>query len=327
MKILTIVVPTYNVEKYLEQCLESFVIPEIMEELEVLIINDGSTDTSPQIGKRYVSEYPGTFRMITKENGGHGSTINTGIAKAEGKYFKVVDGDDWVIEEGLKKLIHFLKSVEADMVLSNYYWVNDLSAETSKEVQRVCPDSLYGRSVPFNSVSGKIFFKMHAITYRTEILRKVPDKIDENCYYVDMEYMTFPIPFIVTVGAIPDYVYMYRIGQPTQSVSMENMKKRCKQHEQVLEHLLKYFDEFKEDDYRFCMARIAARVVTSQYKIYLSFGKDHKEKLIKMENYIRNKYPEIYNSVKNPAIRILRISNYFLYGLISKMVNCIHGGS
>ncbi|MFV0239333.1 MAG: glycosyltransferase family 2 protein [Lacrimispora sphenoides] len=327
MKLLTVIVPTYNVEKYLDQCLKSFVIPEIMEELEVLIVNDGSTDTSPQIGEKYANNYPETFHMITKENGGHGSTINTGIENAEGRYFKVVDGDDWVIAEGLKNLICFLKTVEADMVLSNYYWVDDFTGKVSKEVPKVCPEDLYGKIVSFNSVSNQIFFKMHAITFRTEILKKIPDKIDEHCYYVDMEYITFPIPFIKTVGAVPDFVYMYRIGQPTQSVSMENMRKRCMQHERVLEHLLQYFDKFNENEYKFCMAEIAARVVTSQYKIYLSFGKDHKDKLIKMENTIRYKYPEIFHSIRNPAIRILRRSNYLLYGLISRMVNAIHGGN
>jgi len=322
MKTLTIVVPTYNVEKYLNQCLESFVIPEIMEELEVLIINDGSTDTSPQIGDRYVSEYPQTFRMITKENGGHGSTINMGIANAEGKYFKVVDGDDWVIEEGVKKLILYLKTVEADMVLSNYYWVNDLTGKISKEIQSVCPDSLYGKSVPFNSISSKIFFKMHAITYRTAILRKIPDKIDENCYYVDMEYMTFPLPYIKSVTAVPDYVYMYRIGQPTQSVNIENMRKRCVQHERVVNRLLEYYEKNNDmsTEIKNCMEIIIARSITSQYKIYMSFKESNLEKIICYEKELKKKYFSIFQKLTNPAILVLRWSNYKFYYLVSLMV-------
>jgi len=327
MKTLTIVVPTYNVEKYLNQCLESFVIPEIMEELEVLIINDGSTDSSPQIGQKYVSQYPETFRLISKENGGHGSTINKGIEEATGKYFKVVDGDDWVLKDGLIHLVDYLKTIEADLILNNYYWIDDSTGKTSCEVGLVCPTSLYGQKVSFDSVSDNIFFKMHAITYLTEILRKIPDKIDEHCYYVDMEYITFPIPFLNTVAAVADYVYMYRIGQPTQSVTIENMKKRCSQHEKVLNHLLQYFDTYKNIQKQSCMARVVARVVTSQYKIYLSFGKDHKKKLIAMENEIHCNYPVIFKAIKNPAIIILRKSNYYLFSIISKMVNCFHGGS
>lgn len=327
MKTLTIVVPAYNVEKYLEQCLESFVIPEIMAELEVLIINDGSTDSSPQIGGKYASQYPETFRLITKENGGHGSTINKGIEEASGRYFKVVDGDDWVLKEGLVHLIEFLKNMDADLVLNNYYWINDSTGKRSCEVAQVCPGLAYGQKESFESVSEKIFFKMHAITYLTEILRKIPDKIDEHCYYVDMEYMMFPIPFINTVAAVADYVYMYRIGQPTQSVTIENMKKRCSQHEKVLNHLLQYFNSYKNNQNQACMATVVARVVTSQYKIYLSFGKDHKEKFTTMDYEIRSNYPMIFNAIKNPAIIILRKSNYYLFGFVSKLVNFIHGGN
>lgn len=322
MKILTVIVPTYNVEKYLDQCLKSFVIPEIMEELEVLIVNDGSTDTSPQIGEKYANNYPGTFRMITKENGGHGSTINTGIENAEGRYFKVVDGDDWVIAEGLKNLICFLKTVEADMVLSNYYWVDDLTGKVSKEVPKVCPEDLYGKIVSFNSVSNQIFFKMHAITFRTETLKKIPDKIDEHCYYVDMEYITFPIPFIKTVGAVPDFVYMYRIGQPTQSVSMENMRKRCMQHERVVNRLLDYYEKHMDvsNEAKNCMGKIIARSVTSQYKIYMSFKDNNLDKIIFYEKELKKKYFNIFQKITNPAVLVLRLSNYKLYYLISLVV-------
>jgi glycosyltransferase involved in cell wall biosynthesis len=322
MKILTVIVPTYNVEKYLDQCLKSFVIPEIMEELEVLIVNDGSTDTSPQIGEKYANNYPGTFRMITKANGGHGSTINTGIEHAEGRYFKVVDGDDWVIAEGLKNLICFLKAVEADMVLSNYYWVDDLTGKVSKEVPKVCPEDLHGKIVSFNSVSNQIFFKMHAITFRTEILKKIPDKIDEHCYYVDMEYITFPIPFIKTVGAVPDSVYMYRIGQPTQSVSMENMRKRCMQHERVVNRLLEYYENCSDlsVEAKACMEKILARSVTSQYKIYMSFKESYLIQIINYEKKLKKKNLEVYKRITNPAVIMLRLSNYKLYYLISILV-------
>lgn len=322
MKILTIVVPTYNVEKYLNQCLESFVIPEIMEDLEVLIINDGSTDTSSSIGQSFANEYPDSFRLITKENGGHGSTINKGIEEAVGKYFKVVDGDDWILKEGLIKLITFLKKVDTDLVLNNYYWINDSTGEKSCEVDQVCPGIPYGQEVPFVNVIEKIFFKMHAITYRTNILRNIPEKIDEHCYYVDMEYMMFPLPYIKTVSVIADYVYMYRIGQPTQSVSIENMKKRCNQHERVVNRLLDYYTKYASlsEAAGKCMTKIIARSITSQYKIYLSFDESQSERLIQLERMLKLHYISIYKMISHPAIRLLRITNYRLYFLISKAV-------
>ena len=98
-KILTVVVPTYNAEKYLRDNLESFEIPELMQDIEILIVNDGSTDHSLEIVREYAERYPDTYRVITKENGGHGSGINCGIECALGTYFKVVDADDWVGKE------------------------------------------------------------------------------------------------------------------------------------------------------------------------------------------------------------------------------------
>lgn len=322
MKILTIVVPVYNVEKYLDQCLKSFVIFELLEKLEVLIINDGSSDSSSAIGQTYVNEYPNTFRMITKENGGHGSTINLGIQEATGRYFKVVDGDDWLTAEGIISLVNLIDKIDVDMVLSNYYWVDDTTGRTSKEIEEVCPGIEYGKIVPFENISKRLFFKMHAITYRTEILKKIPNKIDEHCYYVDLEYITFPIPYIKTVAAIPDYVYMYRIGQSTQSVSIENMQRRCAQHEKVVKCLLKYFkcNTNVTSDIKDCMAEIIARSVTSQYKIFLSFKKSHKEDMIHFEKILKEQYYDIYIKVKNPAVSILRLTNYIAYGLISKIV-------
>ena len=105
-KILTVTIPSYNVEAYLEDCLESFVNSEVMDDIEVLIVNDGSSDNTVKIAQRYVDKYENTFRLINKENGGHGSTINTGVREAKGKYFKVVDGDDWV---DTRSFIHLVK--------------------------------------------------------------------------------------------------------------------------------------------------------------------------------------------------------------------------
>ena len=110
-KVLTITIPSYNVEKYLNQTLDSFIQEEILADIEVLIVDDGSKDRTPLIGKEYEEKYPGTFRVISKENGGHGSTINRGILEARGRYFKVVDGDDWVNTGDFVKLVKPLRPV------------------------------------------------------------------------------------------------------------------------------------------------------------------------------------------------------------------------
>ena len=120
MKVLTVLVPTYNVEKYLRRCLDSLLLPEVLEEIEVLVVNDGSKDGSADIARAYEKKYPQTVVFVDKENGGHGSTINVGIEKAQGTYFKVLDSDDWVNIGDFIEFVKRLKEETADAVICDY---------------------------------------------------------------------------------------------------------------------------------------------------------------------------------------------------------------
>ena len=124
-KVLSVSVAAYNAEKYIEKCLDSFCVPEVVGNIEVLIVNDGSIhrQNSRNIC-RMVSRYPDTFILINKENGVHGSTINTSIQKATGKYYKIVDADDWIERDGLIQLVKALKKYDVGAVLSPYYFVD-----------------------------------------------------------------------------------------------------------------------------------------------------------------------------------------------------------
>ena len=168
-KILTITIPSYNVEAYLEDCLESFVNSEVMEEIEVLVVNDGSSDHTAEIAQRYVDKYPDTFRLINKENGGHGSTINTGIKEAKGKYFKVVDGDDWVDTRNFIRLVKVLKESEADIVASNYTWINHATRLPEKRQEYPFEKIEYNKLYKFEEIVGKTIIDMHATTFKTEL--------------------------------------------------------------------------------------------------------------------------------------------------------------
>ncbi len=312
-KLLTVVVPVYNVENYIETCLDSFVVPEIMEFLEVLIVNDGTPDGSRGKAAVYESRYPQVFRILDKENGGHGSAINRGIEEASGVYFKVVDGDDWVAREGLVHLIDYLKESTADMVLTNYYWVDDATGRRSKEVDEICPGIAYRVPYSFGEVSDKIFMKMPAVSFRTEILRQQQERLDEHCSYVDIEYILFPLPYVKTVAALPDFLYQYRLGIPGQSMNPENMRKRCQQHEKVLFRLLKFYRRIEGQTCEAAVCNMIGRMVASQYKIYLSFPKSHRKDMLRLEKTLKKEYPEIYQAVRRPSVLLLRWSRYLLY--------------
>ena len=119
-KIFTVTIPAYNVEKYLDEILPTYLDERLLDDIKLLIVNDGSKDSTAEIGRRYEEKYPNTVRLINKENGGHGSTINTGIKEASGKYFKVIDGDDWVDTEELVKFIAYLKNADTDIILTPF---------------------------------------------------------------------------------------------------------------------------------------------------------------------------------------------------------------
>lgn len=323
MKILTVTVPMYNVEAYLDQCLTSFIVPGAEEDLEVLIVNDGSPDHSRDIAAEYAEKYPMIFRIIDKENGGHGSTVNRGIEEAKGKYFKVVDGDDWVEQDAFIHLLFHLKKTDADMVLSNYQWVDHETLEKKKEVEEICPGIEYGPDVPFSQVKDHIFTKMHALTYKTEMLRKQPERLDEKCFYVDTEYIVFPLPYVKTVSAIPDCVYQYRIGMSGQSMNIENMLKRCDQHERVLRRLLTFYGKHRDCEAENLLCETAARTAVSHYKVYFYFPQSHKKELMEMDQFIKKEYPEVYQKMKNPAVEFLRATGYMGYLVVAAAVRML----
>ena len=332
-KVLTVVVPTYNAEKYLRDNLESFLIKPIMDELEILIINDGSTDGSLDIAMEYVRQYPATFCVISKENGGHGSGINCGIKHAHGKYFKVVDADDWVDPDALCKLMDVLRTSNSDIVYSGFYWVyddgrNDKAVfEKRAEIKEPFKNVAYNQEYLFDEIADRLYIKMHSMTIRTELLRRGNVVITEHCFYVDTEYITYPIPYVKTIQFVDAFVYMYRIGNSGQSVSIEKMQRNETNYDTVLLSLLTFYKKLGPEipcteEKKAYIAGLIARVVAGKIKIMLSFPPSRKKKqeLKQFERTLHDEYPDVYKSNINSAIKLLRVSNYLLYYPASVMV-------
>ena len=247
-KILSVVVPTYNSEKYLRTNLDSFCIDEIRDSIEVLIINDGSTDSSLSIALEYEKKYPDIYRVISKENGGHGSGINYGIKYSTGKYFKVVDSDDWVDREGIINLVNTLKSTDAKIVYSGFLWAFDNGTENVKnfklkaEFEEPFKNVEYHKEYKFDDIAEKIYIKMHNMTFKTDILKANNIVIDEHLYYVDSEYILYPIPYVDNILFIKDVVYYYRIGRSGQSVGIDKMKTYEGHYDKVLKSLFSFYE-------------------------------------------------------------------------------------
>lgn len=224
-KILTVVIPTYNMEKYLRRCLDSLIVSdEQMKLLEVLVVNDGSKDSSSQIAHEYEARYPQTFRVIDKENGNYGSCVNRGLEEATGKYLRLLDADDQFNKEAFPQFIDALTKTDADMVLTHHYFTYDwnkrkiIRQPRSKKID-------YGKTYDAKDFDfeelgcAHTLLLMHSITYKMETLRKVGLRHQEGMSYTDTEFVYYPLVAVKRVLPLDLYLYAYTRGRDGQTVS------------------------------------------------------------------------------------------------------------
>lgn len=304
-------------------------IEEIIDRIEVLVINDGSVDSTAEIAEQYCRKYPESFFLYTKENGGHGSGINFGIEHAHGKYFKIVDGDDWLNSEKLVDFIKVLEEQSADIVASDFLCIQDGTEKILSK--RFCTDRKenYGKTCYFSRGEINYVIKMHAFTIQTKLLKKMKQRIDEHCFYVDCEYITYPIPFAESVYYYPGYIYMYRLGRNGQSVDIKSMQKNRKQHMRVLNSLLAFYDTLNDipGTTRKYIDNCIAQVVENQFQIYISMGKEKgiREELKEWDNRLKAQYPAIYASTQKRSITLLRKTDYRILRLGAVVYRFIKG--
>ncbi len=243
MKILSFIIPSYNCEKFLDKCITSFLAPEVLEKIEVIVVNDGSADNTAEIAQTYAQIYPHTVRLISQENKGHGGALNTGCAAAGGKYLKVIDADDWVETENLAKFVEALEKTDSDVVLTHHYTTNVSTGEIRK--WKSYPDEFY-RAYTFEEImqNWKSFDRsltFHGITYNTAFYREKGISLSEHVFYEDHEFATVPCCFAKSITPLDLFVYNYRIGDVAQSVSDTNQLERKGHTETVLHRLMAEF--------------------------------------------------------------------------------------
>lgn len=214
-KVLTVSIAAYNVEKYIRKTLESCIVPELMDDLEILIVDDGATDSTANIVKEYELRYPQTFRFIHKDNGGYGTTVNLSMKEATGRYFRLLDGDDWFDTEGLKKLIEHLKKTDVDALFTKMF----LCYPESKRLEKDTWESLVGRRIRLSDVPANVFAGMWEFTVKTSVLREHPFELPSKTLYTDHLFLAYPIPYIREVEFLDFPLYCYRLGYDEQSVS------------------------------------------------------------------------------------------------------------
>lgn len=250
MKYITFTVPCYNSAAYMRKCIESLL--PAGRDAEIIIVDDGSTDDTGAIADAYAEKYPNIIRVIHKENGGHGSGVNFGLENARGLYFKVVDSDDWLNERSLKKLLSMIKfrhlnNDDVDLYLCNYVYEH-VEDNTGYAVH-------YKNVFPQNRVFGwentklfraSQFLTMHAMTYRTQLLRDCKLQLPLHTFYVDNIFIMHPLPYVRTMYYINTDLYRYFIGRADQSVNQEVFMRRVDQQERVARIMIEDFENNRD---------------------------------------------------------------------------------
>ncbi len=225
-KLLSVIVPVYNVEAYINKCLDSLVVddPEMMERLEVIIVNDGTPDRSAELSREYVRRFPDTFRQIDKENGGHGSAWNVGLEEAAGKYVHYLDSDDWFTN--LDRLLKDLSKCDADIVFNTFIKEYPLEGRSEvippprseSESSSIEESIRETRDWPFTRAS------FWSCTFKTDILRPLHPFCAEKTMYDDTILYWVSLVYGRTFTSFDYPVYHYLLGRPGQTMSM--VKKR-----------------------------------------------------------------------------------------------------
>lgn len=310
-KTLTISIAAYNAENDLARCLDSMVAIESADDLEIIVVNDGSKDNTLRIAQSYQKKHPQIIKIIDKKNGGHGSTINASIKIAQGKYFKIVDADDWVDKNGLEKLITYLKSHDADLVFNPYY---EIDAESLKRKNLVYPSNKnenFGKIFSIEAIKDTIIY-MHSITFKTSVIKKMGSVITENCFYVDMEYTIFPMLYVHDFVYLDFPVYEYLLGTLTQSMNMQNMIKRRDQHLKVTKRITEFYcnnQNAMSENLRKIILRRIRYAVLNQYSIYLNMNsKEGKREVVQFDKWLKEKNTDIYQGAEGKTMQWIRLS-------------------
>lgn len=305
MKILSVAVPCYNSAAYMRNCVESLLVGG--EDVEIIIVDDGSTDDTAQIADEYAEKYPTIIKAVHQENGGHGEAVNTGLANASGLYFKVVDSDDWVNEEAYRKILAVLDEAirgprTLDMLISNY--VYEKQGAKKKRVMR------YSSSLPtdrffgweeFKSLGKSRYLLMHSLIYRTQLLRESGMVLPKHTFYVDNLVAFVPFPYVKTMYYLDVNFYRYFIGRDDQSVQEDVMIRRIDQQIKVNKMMIDYMAEQKslpKNLRKYMMNYLTIITTVSSIMLIRSNTEENFEKKVELWKYMKSKDYKMYMQVR-----------------------------
>lgn len=290
-KLLSIVIPTYNMEKYLDKCLTSLIInDDIFNLLEVLVIIDGAKDRSSEIAHSYEERFKNVFRVIDKENGNYGSCVNRGLAESTGKYIRVLDADDFFDTDTLCLFLKYLLKEESDMIISASRSVYDDGSIHNLTFN--LPSGVFNLD-DIDDRTGKSLF-MHAITYKTELL-KPWYKQTEGISYTDLEWAYLPTFNVRSISYFPKIIYNYNIGRPGQTVSVAARSKNMWMEVKVVKRLVDEYNQRAGGSTEFAKKRLSFFIeqLYNYYLVSIRGGLDM-EQLEEFDVFLKSSSKELY---------------------------------
>lgn len=308
MKLLSIAIPCYNSQDYMKKCVESLLPGG--DEVEIIIVNDGSKDETAAIAEQYATKYPGIVKVVHQENGGHGEAVNAGLRNATGLYFKVVDSDDWVDLYAYQEILENLKELVQSGELVDLFLANFVYEKEGKKHKKVMH---YRRTFPKKQVftwedmrfllKGQ-YILMHSVIYRTKLLRDCALKLPKHTFYVDNIFVYHPLPYVKKMYYLDVDFYRYYIGRSDQSVNEKVMISRLDQQLKVNYIMI---DDYKLTDKK----QIPEKKLRHYMKNYLeiimvissiiairSGTEENLEKKYQLWQYLKKKDRKLYYELK-----------------------------
>ncbi len=306
MKLLSIAIPCYNSQDYMERCIKSLLPGG--DDVEIIIVNDGSQDMTPEIARAYEKKYPEIVKAVHQENGGHGEAVNTGLKNAQGLFFKVVDSDDWVDLEAYQKILDTLREIAGsdqtlDMLISNFVYEKEGAKhkKVMKYTSALVQDKMFTWSDVRHMRKGQ-YLLMHSVIYRTKLLRDCGLELPKHTFYVDNLYVYIPLVHVKTMYYLNVDFYRYYIGRGDQSVNEEIMIRRIDQQIKVNKMMIDAYDLWKipnKKQRKYMFNYLEIITVISTVLLIRSGTEENLEKKRELWRYIKQQDIRLFHRLRN----------------------------
>ena len=305
MKLLSIVIPCYNSQDYMEHCIQTLLKGK--DEVEILIVNDGSTDRTAEIADQYAKKYPTIVKTIHQKNTGHGGAVNTGLKNATGIFFKVVDSDDWVNFKSYQEVLTTLHQIilnqdKLDMLLCNFVYENKhVKRKKIMHYRKIFPTNQIFTWKDLKSFPTGYYILMHSIIYRTQFLKSFNFALPKHTFYVDNLFVYYPLPHVKNMYYLDTNFYRYYIGRDDQSVHEVNMIKRIDQQIYITKLAINAFDISKLSPkyLRKCAHQHLEILMAITSSLLLRSGtKENLEKKRALWRYLKRNQRKIYRKIR-----------------------------